>query len=70
MVLPFGSSSALVAIVLFLFISRILKACDACELVTPRLRCDEHSSKSSLSCGTKVIEPVGERNKLPKVDAS
>jgi hypothetical protein len=42
----------------------------ACELVTPRLRCDEHSSKSSLSCVTKVIEPIGERNKLPKVDVS
>jgi hypothetical protein len=42
----------------------------ACELVTPRLRCDKHNSKSFLSCGTKVIEPVGERNKLLKVDAS
>jgi hypothetical protein len=47
-----------------------LKSVIACELVTPRLRCDEHSSKSSLSYGTKVIEPVGERNKLLKVDAS
>jgi hypothetical protein len=32
-------------------------------------RCDEHSSKSSLSMNTRFIEPVGERTKLPKVDA-
>jgi hypothetical protein len=35
----------------------------------PRARYDEHNSKSSLSCETKVIEPVGERTTLPKVDA-
>jgi hypothetical protein len=38
-------------------------------LGTPRGRYDEHSSKSSLSCETKIIEPVGERTTLPKVDA-
>jgi hypothetical protein len=30
---------------------------------------DEHSSKFSLSCETKVIKPVGERTTLSKVDA-
>jgi hypothetical protein len=30
---------------------------------------DEHISKFSLSCETKVIKPVGERTTLPKVDA-
>jgi hypothetical protein len=39
------------------------------ELGTPRGRYDEHSSKFSLSCETKVIELVGERTTLPKVDA-
>jgi hypothetical protein len=40
------------------------------QLGTPRGRYDEHNSKFSLSCETKVIEPVGERSTLPKVDAS
>jgi hypothetical protein len=39
------------------------------QLETPREGYDEHSSKSSLSCEPRFIEPVGERTKLPKVDA-
>jgi hypothetical protein len=30
---------------------------------------DEHNNKFSLSCETKVIQPIGERTTLPKVDA-
>jgi hypothetical protein len=39
------------------------------QLETPREGYDEHSSKSSLSRRPRFIEPVGERTKLPKVDA-
>jgi hypothetical protein len=39
------------------------------QLETPREGYDEHSSKSSLSCETKVYRTVGERTKLLKVDA-
>jgi hypothetical protein len=38
-------------------------------LGTPRGWYDEHSGKFFLSCETKVIELVGERTTLPKVDA-
>jgi hypothetical protein len=35
-------------------------ACKYSPVGTPRGRYDEHNNKSSLSCETKVIEPVGE----------
>jgi hypothetical protein len=39
------------------------------QLKTPKEGYDEHNSKSSLSMKPRFIEPVGERTKLPKVDA-
>jgi hypothetical protein len=39
------------------------------QLETPREGYDEHSSKSSLSMRPRFIKSVGERTKLPKVDA-
>jgi hypothetical protein len=39
------------------------------QLETPREGYDEHNGKSSLSVNPRFIEPVGERTKLPKVDA-
>jgi hypothetical protein len=39
------------------------------QLETPREGYDEHNSKSFLTVKPRFIEPVGERTKLPKVDA-
>jgi hypothetical protein len=39
------------------------------QLETPREGYDEHNNKSFLSEKPRFIEPVGERTKLPKVDA-